>query len=787
MIVRSIGPPPPRGLPPKGVRGAPQKGLAMSSPSTTAQFLELLEKSGLVDPQRLRAYLRRPRADDAAASSAPRALANLMVRDGLLTRFQAEHLLLGRWRHFVLGGKYVVLGPLGSGGMGQVYLCEHRIMRHRVAAKVLPAARAGKPASLERFHREARAVAQLRHPNIVGGYDVDRDGKVHFLVMEYIDGSTFQKIVKTRGPMDPLRAAHYVRQAALGLQHAYEAGLVHRDVKPSNLLLDRAGTVKILDMGLARFFRDEADDLSVRGLESPLGTADYIAPEQALDSRAADTRADIYSLGVTFYFLLAGHGPFRAGTALATMLSHQVKRPRPIRDLRPETPPGLAVVLERMMAKEPAERYQTPAEAAEALAPWTQTPIPPPPQEEMPEPRSPVRGAWEPETVPGSPATLYTDSSSPTPRSVDAENDDSSSGSPSTSFLHAAADPAQTPVPDSDVPSGGATPQPARPLTASRPEADETNRPKPSVTPPPPGTNDAPRPAAKKSGRRKVAVAAVVAAALLVGTGAFAVYLATAGKGPAPAGGPEKLPPAGADASPRLRLLAPAYFYPADDGLREWDRIADSPAAAATVVIVNPNSGPGEAADRNYAEVLGRSRRKGVTLIGYVSTRYAARPLLEAEGDVDRWVRFYPGIQGVFFDEQASVADQVPYYAALYDYARKHHGLALVVANPGTACAEEYLAKPAADVVCMAEAPKDFSDFHLPAWADRYPAQRFAALLSKTDGAEQMRKYVLQMAEKRVGYCYITDGREPNPWRGLPRYWDAEATAVQRVNERKDP
>ncbi len=438
----------------------------MSAPSSSVQFLELLKKSSLIDAQRLQAYLLQRQADGAAVSSVPRALANAMVRDGLLTRFQAEHLLLGRWRHFILSGKYVVLGPLGSGGMGHVYLCEHRIMRHRVAVKVLPAARAGKPTALERFHREARAVAKLHHPNIVGGYDVDRDGKVHFLVMEYIDGSTFHRIVKDRGPMDPLRAAHYVRQAALGLQHAFEAGLVHRDVKPSNLLLDREGVVKILDMGLARFFREESDDLSVPGLASPLGTADYIAPEQAADSHAADVRADIYSLGATFYFLLAGHGPFHEGTALEKMLSHQTRQPRPIRDLRPEAPPGLAAVIERMMAKEPAQRYQTPAQAAEALADWTQTPIPHPPQEEMPEMRPPVLGAWYTETLPGVPAALRPDSSSPTPRPVATESSGSSSGSPSSSCLYAAAESGQTPGVDSDVLPGA--PAPGRSLPHRR-------------------------------------------------------------------------------------------------------------------------------------------------------------------------------------------------------------------------------------------------------------------------------------------------------------------------------
>src|SRR5262249_43537801 len=160
---------------------------------------------------------------------------------------------------------------------------------------------------------------------------------------------------------------------------------VHRDIKPSNLLLDRQGTVKILDLGLARFFLDESDDLSRRHAEGPLGTTDYMAPEQARDSHAADTRADIYSLGVTFYFLLTGHAPFEGGTALQKMIWHQMGTPRPVCELRPEVAEGLGAILDRMLAKDPAQRYQTPAELAQALAPWTQAPIPPPPPEEMPE------------------------------------------------------------------------------------------------------------------------------------------------------------------------------------------------------------------------------------------------------------------------------------------------------------------------------------------------------------------------------------------------------------------
>src|SRR4029450_13349026 len=206
-------------------------------------------------------------------------------------------------------GKYKVLEKLGAGGMGQVFLCEHELMRRRVAVKVLPTAKAEDQASLERFYREARAVAAVDHPNIVRAYDIDQDENLHFLVMEYVDGTNLQDLVKKVGPLDPIRACHYIYGAAVGLQHAHEIGLVHRDIKPGNILVDRSGGVKVLDMGLARFFNDEEDILTKKYDENVLGTADYLAPEQAVDSHGVGIRADIYSLGGTFYFMLTGQTP----------------------------------------------------------------------------------------------------------------------------------------------------------------------------------------------------------------------------------------------------------------------------------------------------------------------------------------------------------------------------------------------------------------------------------------------------------------------------------------------
>jgi serine/threonine protein kinase len=357
----------------------------MPAPSTIEEFLDLVKKSGVVEEKRMAAHLERNRAAGTLPSD-PLGLATQLVQEGVLTHFQAEQFLQGKWKRFMIG-KYKVLERLGAGGMGSVYLCEHTLMRRRVALKVLPAARCKDTSSLDRFYREARAVAALDHPNIVRAYDIDQEDAFHFLVMEHVDGASLQEMVKRAGEgMDPVRAAHYIYQSALGLQHAHDAaGLVHRDIKPGNILVDRNGVVKVLDMGLARFYHDEEDPLTKKFDENVLGTADYLAPEQALDSHTVDIRADIYSLGGTFYYCLTGKTPFSEGSVAQKLIWHQTRQPKPIKSVRPDVPDEIAAIVERMMAKDPAQRYQTPREVAEALAPWTQTPIAPPPEREMPQ------------------------------------------------------------------------------------------------------------------------------------------------------------------------------------------------------------------------------------------------------------------------------------------------------------------------------------------------------------------------------------------------------------------
>ncbi|MBN9117785.1 MAG: serine/threonine protein kinase [Planctomycetes bacterium] len=354
----------------------------MPAPTTADELLDLLQKSALVEEPRLRTYVQKLR-DSSTFPADSNKFAQFLVRDGLLTYFQAEQLLQGKYKRFSLG-KYKVLEKLGSGGMGTVFLCEHKLMRRRVAVKVLPLPKAEDKASLERFFREAKAAAAVDHPNIVRAYDIDQDDNLHFLVMEWVDGTNLQDLVKKFGPLDVLRACHYVYGAAVGLQHAHEIGLIHRDIKPGNILIDRSGVVKILDLGLARLTQDTEDNLTRQNDENVLGTADYLAPEQALDSHTVDIRADIYSLGATFYFLLTGSALFPEGSVAQKLIWHQNRTPRSLRLLRPEVPDEIAAVVEKMMAKNPADRYQTPAEVMAALSGWMSTPIPPPADREMP-------------------------------------------------------------------------------------------------------------------------------------------------------------------------------------------------------------------------------------------------------------------------------------------------------------------------------------------------------------------------------------------------------------------
>ena len=336
------------------------------APPAADSFLACLRQSGLVSKGKLASFL------EGRGPSTAKDVATDLVAARLLTRWQAEKILAGRCRGFRLGS-YVLLGLLGKGGMSAVYLGEHVVMKRRCAIKVLPAKLIGGGSHLERFMREARAVAALDHPNIVRAYDVASEGEgnaaTHFLVMELVEGRSLYDLVKRDGPPGADRVREIGYESAKGLAHAHAAGIVHRDVKPGNILLASTGVVKVTDLGLARGTEDEEHSLTVAHDEKVLGTADYLAPEQALDSHAVDHRADIYGLGCTLYFSLCGHGPFTEGTLTQRLMAHQTQPPPPIGSLVGGVPPELAAAIAKMLEKKPEDRIQTMDEVAAALAP----------------------------------------------------------------------------------------------------------------------------------------------------------------------------------------------------------------------------------------------------------------------------------------------------------------------------------------------------------------------------------------------------------------------------------
>lgn len=340
----------------------------MPPPVNRSEFLQLLEKSALLEPQLFQKVVEQSKQ----ISEKPSDLAEWLIRDGYITKFHADQLLAGRHKGFFVG-KYKILRLIGQGGMGRVYLAQHKIMQRQCALKILPKTKGKDPSAIARFQREARAVAALNHMNIVQAYDIDKDDEqdLHYIVMEFVEGQSIQEIIKESGPIDWRVAADYICQSAAGLDHANRSGLVHRDIKPGNLLVDTNGVVKLLDMGLAVFFTEkDKDSITMTYNENVLGTADYLAPEQAIDSHGVDTRADIYSLGGTFYYMLSGGPPFPDGTIAQKLLWAQNKEPRSIQEFVPDLPDEVAAIIRKMMAKKPEDRYQNPLDLASALRPW---------------------------------------------------------------------------------------------------------------------------------------------------------------------------------------------------------------------------------------------------------------------------------------------------------------------------------------------------------------------------------------------------------------------------------
>ena len=331
----------------------------MSQPSANS-FVNLLERSGVVDPDSLKPAIAalKEKAKAAGKEVTTSRLVKYLIECELITQWQADKFLAGKYKGFFLG-KFKLLRHLGSGGMSSVYLARHKISDQLRAIKVLPRKKVADKSYLDRFYLEARVAASLNHPNVVRIYDICEEAGVHYMVMEYAKGEDLLELVARTGPLKFTDAAKYVADACEGLKHAHEKELVHRDIKPANLLLGEDQSVKLLDLGLALVNQDDDESLTVLYNEKVMGTADYLAPEQAVNSHAVDLRADIYSLGCTLYFLLVGHPPFPKGSLAQRIANHQSTQPPCLSTLREDVPEKLLEIVEAMMCKDPTERMQT--------------------------------------------------------------------------------------------------------------------------------------------------------------------------------------------------------------------------------------------------------------------------------------------------------------------------------------------------------------------------------------------------------------------------------------------
>jgi serine/threonine-protein kinase len=313
-------------------------------------FLDAVAAAGLLSPGQLEKATAALPADAATAAQ----VARYLVQTGVLTAFQADRVLAGRTDGFVLG-QYVVLEQIGRGTTARVYKARHRAMQRPVAVKVLSPHLTRTPAARTAFDRQVRAAARLNHPNVVTTYDANEVGDRSYVVLEYVDGPSLETLVRERGPLTVPQACDFVRQAAWGLQHGHERGLVHGDVKPSDLLAARpsaaapACVLKVADFGLAR----------LGGCPS--------APDYAAPDRDADARSDLYSLGCVFHFLLTGRPPFSDGTPAMKARRHKADAPARVDRLRPDVPPAVADVVQKLLAKDPAARFATAAELALTL------------------------------------------------------------------------------------------------------------------------------------------------------------------------------------------------------------------------------------------------------------------------------------------------------------------------------------------------------------------------------------------------------------------------------------
>jgi serine/threonine-protein kinase len=326
-------------------------------PARVAKLLRAILRSELIDPEQLKAVV--SDVPDAVRGDAD-ALAEHLVRTGKLSRYQSRKLLKGLWRGLFVG-PYQVLGPIGKGGTGKVYLARDRRAGGLVALKVLPPHRVReRERLLARFRREMDICQRVAHPDLARTFETGEDQGVHYIAMEYFPGRSLSRVVAAEGPLAPQRAARLLAQVAQAVDHAHRQGIIHRDLKPGNVQVTPDDQAKVLDLGLALVRGEELTDaVLLGGKKRVVGTMDYISPEQSADSTRVDARSDIYSLGCTLYFMLAGRPPFPGGDNQDKIRRQRSEEPSPLPELRPGLPPELTGLVKRMMAKDPEARPQS--------------------------------------------------------------------------------------------------------------------------------------------------------------------------------------------------------------------------------------------------------------------------------------------------------------------------------------------------------------------------------------------------------------------------------------------
>jgi serine/threonine-protein kinase len=334
-----------------------------SDSDVPAEFLQVLKRAGILSEGRLADIRSKVLAGDYPIDSTE--LAKKLVKDRVLTEYQARRLLSNRPGGLIIG-RYIILEKLGAGSMGRVYKAQHRLMNRISALKIIAPEISNNERVVARFQREMRLVGKLNHPNIIQAFDADKDRGILYIAMEYVDGDSLGQRLRSKGVIPPAELVDHAAQASLGLQHAHELGIIHRDIKPSNLLLGSDGVIKVLDLGLATLLEADEDGNFKTADGVAVGTIDYMSPEQAC-GRDVDPRSDLFSLGCTMYHLLTGRLPFPGNAPVERLGARITGKHVPIASVKPDTPPKLIAVMDRLLANRPSDRFETAAEAAEAL------------------------------------------------------------------------------------------------------------------------------------------------------------------------------------------------------------------------------------------------------------------------------------------------------------------------------------------------------------------------------------------------------------------------------------